>query len=88
MEQAKKDSEARQAANKKKAKQSISITDLINLGADGKAMPRQFQNRLNEFNTNMLEENRMLNSKINAVRLNMEHQSVIAKRLLSEFKQS
>ena len=30
----------------------------------------------------------MLNSKINAVRLNMEHQGVIAKKLMAEFKQS
>ena len=51
-------------------------------------MPRAFQNRLNEFNNTILEENRMLNSKINAVRLNMEHQSVIAKKLMTEFKTS
>ena len=47
--------------------------DILNVGDETKTMPRAFQNRLNEFNTNMLEENRMLNSKINAVRLNMEH---------------
>ena len=42
-------------------------------------IPPMWQEQLNDFNADMLEENRMLNSEINAVRLNMEHQSVIAK---------
>ena len=71
-----------------KKKKAISIMDILNLGNENKVMPPAFQNRLNDFNVTMLEENRMLNSKINAVKLNMEHQSVIAKKLMTEFRHS
>ena len=64
----------------------LSIMDVMALARGDDIMPPMFQERLNEFNADMLEENRMLNSEINAVRLNMEHQSVIAKKLMNEFK--
>ena len=64
----------------------LSIMDVMALARGDDVMPPMFQERLNEFNADMLEENRMLNSEINAVRLNMEHQSVIAKKLMNEFK--
>ena len=48
---------------------TVGIMDILNLANENKGMPQVFQNRLNEFNAEMLEENRLLNSKINAVRL-------------------
>ena len=65
----------------------LSIMDLMALArGEQDQIPPMWQEQLNDFNAEMLEENRMLNSEINAVRLNMEHQSVIAKKLMNEFK--
>ena len=65
----------------------LSIMDLMALArGEQDQIPPMWQEQLNDFNADMLEENRMLNSEINAVRLNMEHQSVIAKKLMNEFK--
>ena len=78
---AKSNATPRMAQNKR-----MSIMELMALARGEDQMPAMFQERLNEFNADMLEQNRMLNSEINAVRLNMEHQSVIAKKLMNEFK--